>query len=42
MGNYQAKVCGSTNWEMEFHVHTYASLLVVGTTLTQNITRKHD
>ncbi len=27
---------------MEFHVHTYASLLVVGDMLSQNVTRKSD
>ncbi len=27
---------------MEFHVHTNASLLVVGTMLFQNLTRKND
>jgi hypothetical protein len=27
---------------VEFHVHTYASLLTVGAMLTQNLTRKND
>ncbi len=27
---------------MEFHVHTYASLLIVGVMLFQNLTRKSD
>jgi len=32
----------SPNWHVEFHVHTYASLLVVGAMLSQNVTRKND
>ncbi len=31
-----------SNWDMEFHVHTYALLLVVGALLANNITRKND
>jgi hypothetical protein len=27
---------------VEFHVHTYASLLIIGVTLFQNLTRKND
>ncbi len=30
------------NWQMEFHVHTDASLLVVGVMLAQNPTNKYD
>jgi hypothetical protein len=30
------------NWQMEFHVHTNASLLVVDVMLAQNPTRKYD
>ncbi len=32
----------SPNWEVEFHVHTNASLLVMGAMLSQNITWKSD
>ncbi len=32
----------SPNQQVEFHVHTNASLLVVGTMLSQNLTRKND
>ncbi len=32
----------SPNWQVEFHVHTYASLLDVGAMLFQNVTRKSD
>jgi hypothetical protein len=48
LGAYKAKIYYSTliliplKWEMEFHLHTYASLLVVGAILAQNITRKSD
>ncbi len=30
------------NWDVEFHVHTYVSLLVVGAMLVQNLTCYHD
>lgn len=30
------------NWLVEFHVHTNASLLIVGAMSAQNLTRKHD
>lgn len=30
------------NWKVEFHVHTNASLLIVGAMSVQNLTRKHD
>jgi len=30
------------NWQVEYHVHTNASLLIVGAMLTQNLTMKHD
>jgi hypothetical protein len=30
------------NWQLEFHVHTNASLLVVGAMLAQNPTGKYD
>ncbi len=30
------------NWELEFHVHTYAFQLVVGAILAQNPTNKFD
>jgi hypothetical protein len=32
----------SPNWQIEFHVHTYASLLAIGAMLFQNLTRKSD
>jgi hypothetical protein len=32
----------SPNLQVEFHVHTYASLLAVGVMLSYNITRKSD
>jgi len=32
----------SPNWQVEFHVHIDASLLVVGAMLLQNVTRKSD
>ncbi len=31
-----------SNWQVEFHVHIDASLLVVGAMLSQNVTRKSD
>ncbi len=30
------------NWQLEFHVHTYASLLAIGAMLAQNPTGKYD
>jgi hypothetical protein len=30
------------NWQVEFHVHTYTSLLNVGAMLSQNVTGKSD
>jgi hypothetical protein len=30
------------NWQLEFHVHTYASLLAIGAMLAQNPTSKYD
>ncbi len=32
----------SPNWDVEFHVHTYACLLVIGAMLIHNIIGKHD
>jgi hypothetical protein len=32
----------SPNWELEFHVHTYASLLAVGVMLAYNPIHKYD
>jgi hypothetical protein len=32
----------SPNWQVEFHVHIDASLLTMGATLSQNVTRKSD
>jgi hypothetical protein len=32
----------SPNWELEFQVHTYASLMAVGAMLAQNPTGKYD
>ncbi len=32
----------SPNWQVEFHVHTYASLLIVGAMLFQNVIGKND
>ncbi len=32
----------SPNWQVEFHVHTNASLFVVGAMLFQNVTRNND
>ncbi len=32
----------SPNWQVEFHVHTNASLLAMGAMLSQNIIRKSD
>jgi hypothetical protein len=38
----EASILISANWEVEFHVHTNASLLVEGAMLSQNVTRKND
>jgi hypothetical protein len=38
----EALILISPNWQMEFHVHTYASLLAIGAMLFQNLTRKSD
>ncbi len=32
----------SPNWQVKFHVHTYASLLAMGAMLSQNVTGKND
>ncbi len=41
--NYiEAPMLISLNWQVEFHVHTYASLLTMGAMLFQNVTRKSD
>jgi hypothetical protein len=38
----EALILISPNWQVEFHVHTYASLLVMGAMLSQNVIRKSD
>jgi hypothetical protein len=38
----EAPIIISPNWELEFCVHTYASLLAVGAMLAQNPTGKYD
>ncbi len=38
----EALILISPNWQVEFHVHTYVSLLVVEVMLSQNVTRKRD
>jgi hypothetical protein len=43
----QAEIHGSTdlippNWQLEFHVHTNASLLAIGAILAQNPISKYD
>jgi len=41
--NYiEAPILISPNWQVEFHVHTNASLLAMGAMLSQNVTRKSD
>jgi hypothetical protein len=44
--NYQkyieALILISPNWQVEFHVHTHASMLATRVTLSQNVTRKID
>jgi hypothetical protein len=48
LGSDQTEIHGRTNFDtfkltiLEFHVHTYASLLVVGAMLAQNPTNKYD
>jgi hypothetical protein len=47
LGSYQEKYMETPilippNWQMEFHVHTDASLLAIGVMLAQNPTNKHD
>jgi hypothetical protein len=32
----------SPNWQVEFHVHTNASLLAIGVMLSQNVIGKND
>jgi hypothetical protein len=39
---FKAPILISRNWHVEFHVHTYASLLTMGAMLSQNIIRKSD
>jgi hypothetical protein len=38
----EAPILISPNWQVEFHVHTYASLLTMGAVLSQNLIRKSD
>jgi hypothetical protein len=38
----EAPILISPNWQMEFHVHTNASLLIVGAMSSHNVTRKND
>jgi hypothetical protein len=38
----EASILIPPNWQLEFHVHTYASLLIVGAMLTQNPIGKYD
>ncbi len=41
--NYiETSILISPNQQVEFHVHTYASLLAIKTMLSQNLTRKTD
>jgi len=47
LGTYEAKVHRSTyfntpNLQVEFHFHTYVSLLIIGVIKAQDVTRKHD
>jgi len=44
---YEAKVHRNTyfntpNLEVEFHFHTYVSLLIIGVIKVQDVTKKHD
>ncbi len=38
----EAPILISPNWQVEFHVHTYASLSTVWAMLSQNVTRNND
>jgi len=38
----EAPILISPNWQVEFHVHTYASLLTMGAMLSHNVARKSD
>jgi hypothetical protein len=38
----EAPILIPLNWQLEFHVHTYASLLAVGAMLAQFPTNKYD
>ncbi len=38
----EASILISPNWQVEFHVHTNASLLTMGAMLSQNVTWKSD
>jgi hypothetical protein len=38
----EAPILIPPNWQLEFHVHTYASMLVVGAMLAQNSISKYD
>jgi hypothetical protein len=38
----KAPILISLNWDVDFHVHTNASLLALGVMLVHNLTRKHD
>jgi hypothetical protein len=38
----EAQILVSPKWDMEFHVHMNASLLIVGALLAQNIIGKSD
>ncbi len=38
----EALILIAPNWQVEFHVHKDASLLVVGAMLSQNVTGKSD
>jgi hypothetical protein len=38
----EATILIPPNWQLEFHVHTDASLLVVGVMLAQNPSGKYD
>jgi predicted transcriptional regulator YdeE len=38
----EAPILIPPNWQLEFHVHTNASLLVIGVMLAQNATGEYD
>jgi hypothetical protein len=38
----EAPILKPPSWQLEFHVHTNASLVVIGAMLTQNPTGKYD